>query len=54
MVPCYACAKVVVNAGIKRCVVSFDYQLSERTKDVFKQAGVKLEIINKKVMKYPS
>lgn len=52
MVSCYACAKVVINAGIKRFVAIHDYHASKRSKEIFKKAGVKLEIINKKVVKY--
>lgn len=52
MVPCYACAKVVINAGIKRFVAIKDYHVTNRTKEIFKKAGVKLEIINKEVEKY--
>ncbi len=52
MVACYACAKVVVNSGIKRFVAAKDYHVSARTKEIFKKAGVKLEIINKEVTKY--
>lgn len=52
MVACYACAKVVINSGIKRFVALQDYHASTRTKEIFKKAGVKLEIINKKIEKY--
>lgn len=52
MVACYACAKVVVNAGIKRFVASKDYHASARTKEIFKEAGVELVIMNTEVTKY--
>ncbi len=52
MVACYSCAKIVINAGIKRFVALNDYHLSGRSKKIFKQAGVKLEIINNKIEKY--
>lgn len=52
MVACYACAKVVVNAGIKRFVAAQDYHVSAKTKEIFKKAGVKLEIINSGVQSY--
>src|SRR3989344_2674470 len=52
MVPCYTCAKITITAGIKRVVSSYDYQASSRTKDIFKQAGVELVIINKEILKY--
>ena len=53
MVACYACAKVVVNAGIRCFIAKYDYQTSQNTKKLFKQAGIKLEIINKEVKRYP-
>lgn len=54
MVSCYTCAKAIINAGIKRFVAVRDYHQSKRTKEIFKKAGVKLEIINKEVAKYPN
>ncbi|MFA5932373.1 MAG: cytidine/deoxycytidylate deaminase family protein [Candidatus Paceibacterota bacterium] len=44
--PCYACAKILINAGIKRFVAKNDYHASKRSKEIFKKAGIKLEIIN--------
>lgn len=52
MVPCYSCAKVVINAGIRRFVALRDYHANHRTKEVFKKAGIKLEVIDKKTEKY--
>lgn len=52
MVSCYACAKVVINAGIKRFVAIRDYHKSARTKQIFKKAGVKLEIVKKEIESY--
>ena len=52
MVLCHACAKMAVTAGIKRVVAELDYHASTRSKDIFKKAGVKLEIINKKIESY--
>ena len=52
MVACYACAKIIVNAGIKRFVALQDYHASANTKKIFKKAGVELEIINKKIESY--
>jgi dCMP deaminase len=52
MVPCYTCAKTIINAGIKRVIVLKDYHGSKRTKEIFKKAGIKLEITNKEVEQY--
>lgn len=52
MVTCYKCSQSIINAGIVRVVALKDYHASKRSKQIFKQAGVKLEIINKKVEQY--
>jgi dCMP deaminase len=52
MVLCYTCAKLAITAGIKRVVAEKDYHASKRSKEILKEAGVKLEIINKEVEKY--
>jgi len=52
MVPCYKCAQSIINVGIVRLVAERDYHASKITKEIFKKAGIKLEIINKEVQKY--
>lgn len=52
MVPCYTCAKTIINAGIERVVSIKDYHVSNLTKKIFKQAKIKLDIINKEVQSY--
>jgi dCMP deaminase len=52
MTPCNVCAKMIINSGIKRVVTEKDYQASEDSKKMFKEAGIKLEILNKEVEKY--
>jgi dCMP deaminase len=52
MVPCYTCAKTIINAGIERVVAFRDYHATKQSKIVFKQAGIKLEIINKEIEPY--
>jgi dCMP deaminase len=52
MTPCYTCAKMIVNSGIKRVVASKDYQVSYKSKDLFKKADVELVIINPEVERY--
>lgn len=52
MVPCYTCAKMIINCGIKRVVSLTDYHVSAETKRVFKEAGIKLDLLNNEVMKY--
>jgi dCMP deaminase len=52
MAPCYKCAQSIINSGIERVVALRDYRASKKGKDIFKKAGVKLEIINKEIEKY--
>jgi len=52
MVPCYTCAKTIINAGIQRVVALKDYHATKQTKNIFKKAGIRLEIINKKIESY--
>ncbi|XKT74582.1 MAG: deoxycytidylate deaminase [Patescibacteria group bacterium UBA2163] len=52
MTPCYTCAKMIINAGIVRVVAQKDYHAAARSKEVFTEAGVALEIIDNKVEQY--
>ncbi|MFA4941213.1 MAG: cytidine/deoxycytidylate deaminase family protein [Patescibacteria group bacterium] len=52
MTPCYACAKMIINAGIKRVVCQEDYHAGERTKEVFTEAGVQYNLLNAKTTEY--
>jgi dCMP deaminase len=52
MTPCYTCAKLIINAGIKRVVASKDYHASKQSKKAFTEAKIKLEILNPEVEQY--
>ncbi len=52
MTPCYTCAKMIINAGIKRVVCNMDYHAGERSKEIFKEAGVAYELLNHETQKY--
>ncbi|MDE1874658.1 MAG: cytidine/deoxycytidylate deaminase family protein [Patescibacteria group bacterium] len=52
MTPCYTCAKMIINAGIVRVVAKKDYHAGRRSKEVFKEAGVTLEILDPEVETY--
>jgi len=52
MTPCYSCAKLIISAGIKRVVAMKDYHAGERSKEILKEGGVVLEILNKEIEKY--
>lgn len=54
MEPCYACAKMIINAGIRRVVVEKRYHGAKRTREVFKRAGVKLVVLYDELEKYPN
>lgn len=54
MTPCYTCAKILVNAGIKRIVVKKDYHASARSKDVLRDANVALTLLSSDVEDYPN
>ncbi len=45
--PCYICAKMIVNAGIKRVVAGQMYRETQVEK-IFKAAEVKFELLNEK------
>ncbi|MFA5926924.1 MAG: cytidine/deoxycytidylate deaminase family protein [Patescibacteria group bacterium] len=50
--PCPVCAKMMVNAGIKRVVCQNRYHNAQESRRVFAQCGVNLEVLNDEVMKY--
>ena len=45
MTPCYKCAQSIINSGISRVVALKDYHGGIRTKEIFKHAKIKLEIL---------
>lgn len=52
MTPCSTCAKMIINAGIKSVVCQKRYHAGKETEEMFKMAGVKLEIINDEIEHY--
>lgn len=52
MTPCYTCAKMIINAGIKRVVCEKDYHGGKRSREIFKEAGVKYELVNNEMETY--
>ncbi len=52
MIPCYKCVQSIINVGIVRIVSRMDYHASKKSKEILKEAGVKFEIMNKKVEFY--
>lgn len=54
MAPCYVCAKMIVNVGITRVVCKKDYHAAARGKELFKEAGIELTILNPETETYPN
>ena len=52
MTPCYICAKLIINTGIKRVIVLNDYHAAERSKQVLSEARVTFELLNDEFEKY--
>jgi len=52
MTPCYTCAKMIINAGIKKVVCAQDYHASARSKEIFKEAGIDFSLISEDVTTY--
>ena len=52
MTPCYICAKMIINAGIKRVVCNKDYHKGSRSKEIFKEACVTYELLNEEMETY--
>jgi len=52
--PCGVCAKSIINSGIKRVVCEKMYHAAKDTREMFIQAGVELEVLNKELEKYDS
>ncbi len=52
MTPCYTCAKMIINAGIKKVVCNLDYHAGERSKEIFQEAGIAYNLVNAKMQTY--
>lgn len=52
MTPCYICAKILINAGIKRVVALKDYHQAEKSKKIFRQSNVEFVLLNAEKEKY--
>ena len=52
MTPCYTCAKILINSGIKKVVVLKDYHRGQRSKEIFEQSGVKFQSLTSEMEDY--
>lgn len=52
MEPCYVCAQIIINSGIKRVVCLKQYHRAKLSRDWFKQAGVTLDVMQEEIERY--
>ncbi len=52
MTPCSTCAKMIINAGIKRVVCEKKYHAGAETEDMFRKVGIELDYFNEEIEKY--
>ena len=52
MTPCRTCAMMIINSGIKRVVCEKHYHADKETIELFKLAGIKMEVMSNKVEEY--
>jgi dCMP deaminase len=52
MTPCRTCAMMIINSGIKRVVCEKHYHADQETIELFKLAGVQLDVMSNKVEEY--
>ncbi len=52
MEPCHTCAKMIVNAGIKRVVCKKKYHAGKLTRELFGEARVELDIVEDSIEAY--
>ena len=52
MEPCRVCAMLIISVGIKRVVCQRRYHAAQETREMFKEAGVALVVLNDEVQQY--
>lgn len=52
MTPCPVCAKMIVNAGIKRVVCEKRYHTGAEAEEMFRQVGIELNYFDEKLEEY--
>jgi len=52
MVPCYSCAKLLINAGIRKILCLNNYHRGKRSREIFEQSGVKLQVLDSSTEDY--
>lgn len=52
MTPCAVCAKILINAGIKRVVCEKKYHTGSESEELFRQAGIEVIFLKDEMTKY--
>jgi len=52
MEPCRTCAMLIINCGIERVVAEYHYHAATESRDMFRQAGVRLEVVRDRTLSY--
>lgn len=52
MTPCFTCAKIIINSGIRRVVCEKKYHAGKESEEMFKQAGLELVYFDESVEQY--
>ncbi|MBU0661214.1 cytidine/deoxycytidylate deaminase family protein [Patescibacteria group bacterium] len=52
MTPCATCARMIINAGIKRVVCGKRYHAGEESEEMFRKTGITLEFLNEGTEQY--
>ena len=52
MTPCSVCAKMIINAGVKRIVCEKRYHAGNETEEMFRKVGMELDYFNEEVEQY--
>jgi dCMP deaminase len=52
MEPCRVCAMLIISCGIKHVVAKLQYHAAQETREMFKQAGVNLKVLESTVQEY--
>ena len=52
MTPCSTCAKMIINAGIKRIVCEKRYHAGEESENMFRQVGIEVHFFDQNTEQY--
>ena len=54
MEPCRVCAMLIISVGVKRVVAKRKYHAAQETRDMLKEAGIELLVMEDKIESYPN